>query len=308
MSEPTDIPFIETKEPLIGALAQSPFISCFYFNSAGGAAWDELRRVEVRFLRHCFSLSRAERQLALRSLHRERGSRAVLHVERERQRLGRDLHTGVGQMLAAIRLQAELLADLLPGSPEPAQNAVERIAGLAANALDQVRSISHRLHPPEWRRLSLDAAIRQLWELSGIPNKFTASLRADLLPHDPAPETAALIYRAAQEAFSNAMQHARARRIEAALQSAGGFITLVVQDDGVGFDVPALMARPASLSSGIGLRSIRELAAGLGGSLVIESGPGGTRLEVSAPLAPGTAHLRMEKDHAGTADHDDRIG
>ena len=85
----------------------------------------------------------------------------------------------------------------------PVRQALERISKLVHDALDQVRGLSRRLHPPEWQRLPLGAAIRQLWELSGIPESFQANLTIGDIPAEPGLECKTLIYRAAQEAFSN---------------------------------------------------------------------------------------------------------
>jgi signal transduction histidine kinase len=204
-------------------------------------------------------------------------------VERERQRLGRDLHTGVGQLLTAIRLQIESIETQLPQAPPAVRQALERISTLTRDALEQVRALSNRLHPPEWQRLTIEEALRQLWELSGIPQRFDASLRIEALPLEPGLELKILTYRAAQEAFSNLAEHARATHVEASLETRGGRLVLTVLDNGAGFDAAGLFSAPASLASGIGLRSIREQAAGLGGRIDIRSGPAGTTLELSAP-------------------------
>src|SRR5207247_1506008 len=91
-------------------------------------------------------------------------------------RLGRELHTGVGQMLAAIRLQSELIASRLP-DPEPqVAQAIDRIGTLVQDALEQVRSISSVIYPPAWQQASLEEALRHLWALSGIPERFQAEL------------------------------------------------------------------------------------------------------------------------------------
>ena len=206
-------------------------------------------------------------------------------IELERQRLGRELHTGLGQMLAAIRLQLEIVATLLPGPPALVQQALNRISTLANDALEQVRSVSGRLHPPEWQRLTLEAALEQIWDISGIPQRFEASLRIQPLPHEPDLEVKVLLYRAAQEALSNVARHARATRVDAALETRGDCAILTIRDNGVGFDVAGLLRSSASVASGIGLRSIREQAAALGGKLEIESNPSGTTLLVSAPFA-----------------------
>jgi two-component system NarL family sensor kinase len=243
--------------------------------------------LENSLLRHCLRLQCAERDLSTFAWRHRRGTGrgAVRQIELERQRLGRELHTGLGQMLAAIRLQLEIVATLLPSPPELAKQALNRISTLANEALEQVRSVSARLHPPEWQRLTLEAALQQLWDISGIPQRFEASLRIQPLPHEPDLEVKVLIYRAAQEALSNAVRHARATRVDVVLETRDDCAILTIRDDGVGFDVAGLLRGPASVASGIGLRSIREQAAALGGKLEIQSGPAGTRLIVSVPFS-----------------------
>jgi len=254
---------------------------------AAGAEVAGLLHLQSSLLRHCLRLQLIERDLSTFAGRRGRGGGrgAVRQIELERQRLGRELHTGLGQMLAAIRLQLEIVAAHLPDPPALVGQALSRISTLANEALEQVRSVSGRLHPPEWQRLTLEAALRQLWDISGIAQRFEASLRIQPLPREPDLEVKVLIYRAVQEALSNVARHARATRIGAALEMADDRVVLTIQDDGVGFDVAALLRAPASVASGIGLRSIREQAAALGGNVEIESGPAGTKLVVSVPFS-----------------------
>ena len=246
---------------------------------------ESLLSLQHDLLRRYFHLETAARRLARQARPGGAGGRAVRQVELERQRLGRDLHTGVGQLLTAIRLQTESIEMQLPEAPPLVRQALQRISTLAHDALEQVRALSSRLHPPEWQRLTIGEALRQLWDLSGIPQKFDASLRIEPLPREPGLELKIVTYRAAQEAFSNLTQHAQATRVEASLETRGGSLVLTVCDNGAGFDAARLFAAPASLASGIGLRSIREQAAGLGGRIDIRSGPAGTTLEFSAPYS-----------------------
>jgi two-component system NarL family sensor kinase len=247
----------------------------------------DLLELQSSLVKHYFRLREAERGLSSRAESLQRGTAggAIRQIELERQRLGRELHTGVGQLLAAIRLQLEVVTLQLPNPPELVVKALARIATLASDALEQVRTISHRLHPPEWQRLTLEAAILQLWEYSGIPERLEASLRIEPLPREPEQEVKVIIYRGAQEALANLTRHARATKIDMALEARGDQIVLTMEDNGIGFDVAKLLAAPASVAAGIGLRSIREQAAALGGRLEITSGPGGTKLELSAPFA-----------------------
>ena len=274
------------------------FYPIIFERSLGRATWlndrarfalvqiESLLPLQHDLLRRYFRLEKAERRLARLVRRARQGGgrgRAVHQVEMERRRLGRDLHTGVGQLLAAIRLQVDSITPQLPNAPPTVEQALERISALAREALSQVRALSYRLHPPEWQCLTIGEALRQLWELSGIPQRFDASLRIEPLPREPGLQLKIVAYRAAQEAFSNLAQHAQATRVEAALEIRGGRLVLSVRDNGAGFDAAKLLAAPASLTSGIGLRSIREQAAGVGGRIDIRSGPSGTTLELSAP-------------------------
>lgn len=245
-----------------------------------------LLRLQARLFLHYSRLLTAEQSLSRRA-GRSRGAsgiRALRQIELERERLGRELHTGVGQQLSAIRLQAEVIASQLPLGSSLAQEALDRISTLTADALEQVRSISKRLHPPEWQRLSLEAAVQQLWELSGIPQKFEGTLRVGALSREPSLDSKIFLYRAAQEAVSNLIRHSRATRVELELAEHEGRLVLTFRDNGVGFDAERVFAAPASVSGGIGLRSIRDQAANLGGKLAVESGPSGTKLEITVPF------------------------
>jgi two-component system NarL family sensor kinase len=218
---------------------------------------------------------------------RERGGRkAVRQIEMERQRLGRELHTGIGQMLAAIHLQLEVISAELPSPPVNVGQALHSISTLAADSLAQVRDISRRLHPPEWQRLTLESAVRQLWEISGVPQRFEASLEIHPFPAEPSLEAKILIYRGLQEALSNMVRHSQATRVAVALEVSDGQLVLSVGDNGVGFDARRVFSAPASLASGIGLRSIREAAQELGGKLEVKSGADGTKLVVSVAPFP----------------------
>ena len=129
----------------------------------------DISALQGRLTGHFLRLLGLQRRLFARAQpRRERGGRkAVRQIEAERQRLGRELHTGVGQMLVAIHLQLEVISAELPSPPANVGQALDSISTLAADSLAQVRDISRRLHPPEWQRLTLESAIRQLWEISG---------------------------------------------------------------------------------------------------------------------------------------------
>jgi len=245
-----------------------------------------LRHLEARLLGHYFRLHKIERRLAARVARKKRagGRSAVRQIELERQRLGRELHTGIGQMLAAIRLQLEFVTAQLSDPPATVRQALQNIAALAAGALDQMRSISRRLHPPEWQRLTIDAALRQLWEVSGIPLRFRGRLDLQTPDREPDPEIKSLLYRTAQEGLSNIIGHAQAETVTMSLEQAGDRLLLVLEDDGVGFDAVAHARAPVHVAAGIGLRSMEEQAAALDAKIQIASGPNGTKLILSTPF------------------------
>lgn len=248
----------------------------------------DLESLQRRFTGHFIQLVGHEQRLFGRAQQRRGhgGRKAIRQIEKERQRLGRELHTGAGQMLAAIRMQLEVIGAELPSPPAKVAQALERVSTLAADTLEQVRDLSRRLHPPEWQRLSLESAIRQLWEISGIPQRFETTFEIDPLPWEPHLEVKVLLYRAFQEALANFTRHAQATRIAVSMQARDGALILSVSDNGVGFDVRRVFSAPASVASGIGLRSIRESAQALGGRMDVESGPAGTKLVVSVAPFP----------------------
>ena len=249
-----------------------------------GRELQQLACLQRRASRNYFRLLEAERELRARvhSAPQTFGARLADSLEAERQRLGRELHTGVGQALASIQVHAGLLEDALPDPPEPVRERLGRIRALADTALDQVRGVSRRLYVPDWQALGLAQALRSLWEASGIPERFAAALDLRELSREPEPGVRRAIYLVAQEGISNVIQHADARRVRMSLGEEGGRITLQVADDGSGFR--GAEASGTAAPAGIGLRSVRDLARELGGDLEAQSTPEGAQLTLSFPV------------------------
>ena len=241
-----------------------------------------LANLQHRASRNYFRLLEAERQLRTRLPRQHRTSGAILTeaIETERQRIGRELHTGVGQALAGIRVHVSLIREAIPAPPQPLSQGLQRIELLSAEALEQVRNVSRRLYTPVWQMYPLTGALRHLWESSGIPEKFEASLTLEWHSPEPPIEVRRAVYLAAQEGISNIIQHANATRVRMVLAECQGFLTLTLEDNGSGFVPPPASPAPA----GIGLRSLRDLAHELGGDFQIHSGPDGARLTLSLPV------------------------
>ncbi|AWN22517.1 hypothetical protein DKM44_04090 [Deinococcus irradiatisoli] len=183
--------------------------------------------------------------------------RLIRAGEEERRRLRRDLHDGLGPSLAGLGLKLEAARLLLGRSPEKAAEHLSALATEVQGSVGEVRRLVHDLRPPKLDDLGLVGALEEL--LVGVRQTgLSAVLEVGSLP----PLGAALevaVYRIAQEALTNVMKHAQARRVELRLSVTGGVLDLECQDDGVGL--------PAVREPGVGSRSMRERAGALSGTL-----------------------------------------
>ena len=185
--------------------------------------------------------------------------------ERERQRIGRDLHDGVCQYLAAIGLTADLLRQNLALENHPRAGSAGEIATLLQDAVDRAREVARGLSPVDRDEGGLESALE---ELANSTTRLTGTA-CDFICPEPLPVRdnirAVHLFRIAQEAVGNATRHARARRIIIALEASDGDLSLRVSDDGVGFDPAAVTAR----AGGMGLNTMRYRTRALGGALEI---------------------------------------
>jgi PAS domain S-box-containing protein len=223
-------------------------------------------------LRDVTALRRAEAQ----ALERERALAAL----QERERVARELHDGLAQVLGFVRLQAEAARGLLRRDATTAEAYLSRLAEAALDAHGEVRSFiagSAAGPQPGWLA-AIAEAVRRAGEETGTETE----LRADEGLDDDAlaQPVAAHLLRIVQEALHNVRKHARARRVSVAIEADGAWVEIVVADDGVGLPDP-----PApTTDTGFGLRFMHERAAAAGGSLAIASGPTeGTRVTVRVP-------------------------
>jgi signal transduction histidine kinase len=245
------------------------------------AAVQPLISIEQRTLRNYFRLLAAQQALDSRKGRgRKRPSAPFIkQLERERARMGRKLHTGVGQSLAGIKLHLDIINRVAAELPKQVENSLERIARLAADAQAEVRSVSRALHPPDWQNLNLEQALRNLWDNSGFAQSFQGNLVLGPIDREPPFPVRVVVYRVAQEALANVVQHAGASQIHMSLSQRNNRLVLAVEDNGKGFDT-----RNPVPSPGIGLRTIREQVHALKGDLHLTSDENGTKLEISVPL------------------------
>lgn len=200
-------------------------------------------------------------------------SREVSVLE-ERARLARELHDAVSQRLFSIRAHARAAEVLVAKDPARAAAELAAIAELGAQAHGELRAVIDGLAPPELDGLA--ESLRRYAMLAGRAHGIEVRVSSSDLPElEPRVEAAA--FRVAQEALHNALRHSGASEIRVTLSRAGRRVVLEVRDDGAGFD-------PELASGGLGLASMRERAAAVGGALRVSSAPGdGTRVRLAVP-------------------------
>ena len=201
-----------------------------------------------------------------------------LSIVAERNRLALDLHDAVSQKLFGLVLSAEAAATLLDRDPAAAREQVSKLATLAQEALDELRSLVFELRPPDLEKDGLGGALSKHVELLRRLGRDEVELVVGTEPPaDPVRDRELL--RIAQEALQNALRHADATRIVVRLDADDGRVLLSVEDDGVGFDPRATDAR----SHRLGLTSMEERATRAGGRLEIRSARGeGTTVRLEA--------------------------
>ena len=217
------------------------------------------------------------------------------YASRLERRIARELHDEIGQSLTAVRITLDRLGRD-PTGPEVGRWLADA-AALTGTALEQVRDLSRLIRPSLLDDLGLPEALRSLVEGVSTRAGLVADLGIDEVgPGDPDLETAC--YRIAQEALTNAVKHSGATRLKVVLQRHGDELELIVEDNGIGFDVRAATAR-ARRGSSLGIVSLRERALLAGGRTEVVSRPGGgTRVRALLPLQRPSAGQDAESEGA----------
>ncbi len=208
-------------------------------------------------------------------LFTEAGGKAVLE---ERQRLARELHDSVSQALYGIALGAKTARTLLDQAPDRATDPLDYVLSLAEAGLAEMRALIFELRPESLETEGLAVALEK--QAAALRARHEIEVEASLCEEPEAsPGAKETVYRIAQEALHNIVKHACANRVEIKMECDPKRITLAVSDDGVGFD-----ARD-EFPGHLGLRSMRERASRLGGTLRVQTAPGGgTRIWARIPL------------------------
>lgn len=230
-----------------------------------------------------FNTFRRQREDAERALSDQRRlftTRLVATQEAERRRIAADLHDSVGQNLLVLgnRLKA------LSRSPNDQSGnghagPLGELSDYARQTLDDVRSISHDLHPSQLDRLGLGPALHSMVHdaMKAVDHQWRCEidLKDDLL----SPAAGIHLYRAMQSALSNSIRHSGATEIRVGAHAQDGEIVATVSDNGVGFDTEAD-------PTGLGLTAMRERMAVVGGRMDVQQQPpaGGTTIRFSVPI------------------------
>jgi two-component system sensor histidine kinase UhpB len=255
---------------------------------ASGLAWYAWRRRREALAELQLRIQAQAHATSLLAHNRELARQLIALQESERLALARELHDEIGQSCSAVRVETAFIRECAAGDRAGVLAAAAR-ADAAAHALYLgVRDMLRRLRPSNLDTLGLVPALQELfaaWQKrSGVRCIFTHEGMAQ--PLDDAVNIT--IYRVAQEALTNVLQHARAQTVRVVLaRTAASEVRLSLQDDGCGMDVDAA-------TRGLGLLGAGERAAALGGELTLRSAAAAgvtLLLRIPLPLA-GPAHGR----------------
>lgn len=201
--------------------------------------------------------------------------------EHEQQRIGRDLHDGLCQQLAAIGCAARALAEELQEQNLPGARDANMIEESVQHAVLEARNLAHGIFPVHVDRSGLATALSDLARMTSRLTGVKIEVREGVDAQVEDPEAAMHLYRIAQEAVANAVRHGHAGQVTISLDLVGGYLELGIEDDGEGM----AGARVEKSGAGMGLRTMHYRARELGAILQIQNVPGGgTRVHCRLPV------------------------
>lgn len=210
---------------------------------------------------------------------RRLSTRLMSAQDQERRRIARDLHDGLGQELAVAKMMVDKM--LLQESSQP-QEACAQASSIIDRAIQQVRTMSHLLHPPLLDEVGLLSALS--WYTEGLTKRSGIEAFLDIQPPNfprLAPEVETAVFRIVQEALTNVFRHSEARKVWITLHQRNGLIRVSVLDDGKGIDERIAELRSEQL--GVGIGGMKQRAREFGGELRLRNADPGTLLELMIP-------------------------
>lgn len=201
--------------------------------------------------------------------------RLIEAQERERTRIGRELHDDINQRLAMLALELEQMQS----NPSEVQTRLPELRKQTAELSNDVQALSHELHSSKLEYLGVVPGIKSWCKEFGEHQKMQIDFKSDVSSVVPF-EIGICLFRVLQESLHNAAKHSAVKRIEVRLQEVPNEIHLIVTDLGRGFDVEVALQ-----GQGLGLTSMRERVRLVNGSIEIQSKPmGGTTIQIKVPL------------------------
>jgi two-component system, NarL family, sensor kinase len=212
---------------------------------------------------------------------RELRNKAVIEAEeKERRRIAQDLHDGVGQILSAAKLNLSNYQSKITAQSQEEKDALKNAVDLIDDSVKEVRAVSHNMMPNTLIKLGLASAVREfITKIGNVPN-----LKIDLeivgLDKRLPEQTETVLYRVIQEIVNNIIKHSKANHVGLQLIKHDTEFTVMIEDNGVGFDTAKI-----SEFSGIGLKNIISRVEFLNGTVDFDSTPGhGTNVIIEIPL------------------------
>ncbi|MEI7728185.1 MAG: MASE1 domain-containing protein [Verrucomicrobiota bacterium] len=252
-------------------------------------ARDEL---EIRVQQRTNELSETNRLLEKEMVRRQQAQdahsqalrRLVEVQEIERRRISHELHDRMGQELTAIKLSLKML-NKQTGMAESVQAGFHRLDGLADSLMVTVHRLAWELRPAILDDFGLDVALRRYVTEWAGQNGVQGDFHSDGMESVRLPaKVESMLYRITQEALTNISRHARAKRVSVLLERRHNQLSLIVEDDGCGFDAETVL-KSTDVNMKLGLMGMQERVMLVGGTLEIESSPSqGTTLFVRVPL------------------------
>ena len=229
--------------------------------------------------------SAEERVQAYQSQLRSLASELLLAEERERRKLALDLHDGLGQTLALIRIKVQMLRSRDEGQAVEVKARLNEIDGLVELAHQAARSMTFQLSPPVLHDLGFIPALQ--WLIEDLQERYGLRVRLDDDGHISFmdKQVRIILFRTVRELLINVAKHAETDAAVLSLRRDGDRLKLAVEDAGTGFQCAETDTGSGHME-GFGLFSIRERVSQLGGNLRVHSVPGqGTRVTVELPVA-----------------------
>lgn len=250
-----------------------------------------VQTLEARILQRTQELENATEKL------RELSQRLLRTQDEERRRIARELHDGVGQLLAALKMNfTKLTREKANLSAEAGQSLEENIS-LIEQASQEIRTMSHLLHPPLLDEVGLESALR--WYVEGFAERSSINVRMEMaagfgeaLPR----EMALALFRIVQECLTNVHRHSASATAVVKVERLEKDIRVEVADEGKGISREIRENIASGQSSGVGLRGLRERIRQFGGRLEVQSGQVGACI-ISVLPAPNPA-FPMKEDNA----------